>query len=187
MELAMNQEKKIHPQKYMMWMAITSILMMFVGLSSAFIVKRSQANWITLEIPQIFYYSTGVILVSSLTIAMAKRSFIRRLISRYAVWLGATAVLGVLFVVMQTIGFVELWNSGITVSRNASFSFLYVIVGLHALHVLGGVAGLLLMSFKSFSRKNIVYSPLGINLMSTYWHFVDILWIYLLVFMIIEG
>ncbi|HRN71764.1 MAG TPA: cytochrome c oxidase subunit 3 [Ginsengibacter sp.] len=183
----MDQRTKIHPKRYMMWMAIVSIIMMFVGLSSAFIVKRSQANWVSLEIPLVFFYSTGVILASSLTVAMAKRAFGLRQISRYAVWLGAAAVLGILFVVLQTIGFIELWNSGVTVSRNVSFSFLYVIVGLHALHVLGGVVALIVMFIKSFSARNIVYSPLGINLMATYWHFVDILWIYLLIFMMIEG
>ncbi len=183
------KEKKIgtHPQKYLLWIAIASIVMMFAGLSSAFIVKRSQANWLSYNIPLVFYYSTALILLSSISIMMAKKFFIERRIGRYTFWLGVTTVLGLLFVVFQYIGFSDLWAQGITISRNVSFSFLYVIVGLHALHVLGGIVALIVLFIKSLRRKIKVYSPVSIDIMGTYWHFVDILWLYLLLFLIIEG
>ena len=186
--LAMKQTKpRTHPLKYLLWIALVSIIMMFAGLSSAFIVKRSQANWLSFNVPLIFYYSTAAIILSSLTIMIAKKAFADRLMSRYSFWLSVTGVLGVLFVIFQIIGFTELWNEGITITRNVSFSFLYVIVGLHALHVFGGLVALIVILVQSYSKRKRVYSPVNIDLLSTYWHFVDLLWLYLLVFMIIEG
>lgn len=188
MLLAMKENKtNSHPLRYLMWIALVSIIMMFAGLSSAFIVKRSQANWISYNIPLAFYYSTAVILFSSIGIIIAKKSFSERMMSRYTFWLGITALLGMAFVILQYYGFLELWSQGVTVSRNVSFSFLYVIVGLHALHVLGGLVALIVLFFQSLSRKTRVYSPVYIRIMATYWHFVDVLWLYLLIFLIFEG
>jgi cytochrome c oxidase subunit 3 len=85
--------------------------------------------------------------------------------------------------VLQVIGFKELWHVGITLTGNVSYSFLYIIVGLHAAHVIGGVIALIVMSLKAYSVKTRNYSIVPVELMSTYWHFVDILWIYLLVFL----
>ncbi|MEP6626385.1 MAG: cytochrome c oxidase subunit 3 [Ginsengibacter sp.] len=167
-----------------MWAGCASIVMMFAGLSSAYIVKRSQANWLTYDIPLIFWYSTGVILLSSITILLSKKAFINREMRQYKSWLAATTVLGIVFVALQYFGFQQLWASGITLTRNVSFSFLYIIVGLHALHVLGGVVALVILYLKSFSSRRKNYSPISIELMNTYWHFVDFLWIYLLVFLV---
>ncbi len=176
-----------HPQKYLLWIAIASIVMMFAGLSSAFIVKRSQANWLSFGVPLVFYYSTGVMLLSSIAIMLARKFFVERKMSRYTFWLGVTLVLGVLFVVFQVMGFSELWSQGVTITRNVSFSFLYVIVGLHALHVVGGLVALIFLFFQSLSTKIKIYSTVSIDIMSTYWHFVDLLWLYLLIFMAVEG
>jgi cytochrome c oxidase subunit 3 len=77
-----------------------------------------------------------------------------------------------------------LWKSGITLQANVSYSFLYVIVGLHGAHVVGGIIALVLMSLKAFSIKTRTYSFVPVDLISTYWHFVDLLWIYLLLFLL---
>ncbi len=184
----MKQEKKIiHPLKFVMYAACASIVMIFAGLSSAYLVKRNQGNWITYDIPAIFYYSTAVIVLSSVTLLLSRRAFINREMKQYKMWLLFTVVLGSAFVLLQYIGFKQLWASGITVTRNVSFSFLYVIVGVHALHVLGGVIALLVMYLKSYSRKRKNYNPIYIDLMNTYWHFVDFLWIYLLIFLVYIG
>ena len=179
------QKKRLHPLKFALWIALGSIVMMFAGLSSAYIVKRNQANWLTYDIPLIFWYSTAVILISSITILLARKAFVDREMQKYKIWLGITTILGIAFVLLQYIGFVELWNNGITISRNVSFSFLYVIVCMHALHVLGGVVALLILFVKSFSTKRKTYSSISIDLVNTYWHFVDFLWIYLLIFLVI--
>lgn len=184
----MKQEKKIiHPLKFVMYAGCASILMIFAGLSSAYIVKRNQANWITYDVPVIFYYSTAVIILSSVALYLSRKAFIDRQMKQYKMWLFFTVVLGFAFVFLQYFGFRELWANGLTLTRNVSFSFFYVIVGVHALHVLGGVVALLVMYLKSYSRKRKNYNQLYIDLMNIYWHFVDILWIYLLVFLIIMG
>lgn len=184
--VSMQQRKKIHPHKFTLWIAIGSIIMMFAGLTSAYIVKSNQAGWQQVETPQVFWYSTVAILLSSLTIQMALRSFKQREMNRYRQLLSVTMILGVVFIVLQWNGFIQLWNSGIQFKGVAGAGqFLYVIFGLHALHVLGGAVALIVMLVKAFFGTTKTYGGTGIEVMSTYWHFVDVLWIYLFVFFIL--
>jgi cytochrome c oxidase subunit 3 len=181
----MAKQNKIHPHKFTLWVGIGSILMMFAGLTSAYIVKRNQANWVTFELPVAFWYSTGVIIASSLAMVGALRAFRERMMSRYRMLITVTTVLGALFIALQYLGFSQLWAKGITLQANVAYSFLYVIVGLHALHVAGGVIALIVMSLKAFGSKVKNYSVVPVEVMSTYWHFVDVLWLYLLVFLLL--
>lgn len=182
--VVMEQRKKIHPHKFTLWVGIGSLVMMFAGLTSAYIVKRNQANWQTFELPQLFWYSTAAILISSVTIYLAGQAFKQREMQKYRRLLIATLVLGVLFIVFQALGFQQLWTKGITLQANVSYSFLYVIVGLHAAHVLGGIIALVLLFAKAFSSRKRIYNSIPVELVSTYWHFVDVLWIYLLLFLL---
>ncbi len=181
--VVMEQRNKIHPHKFTLWIGIASILMMFAGLTSAYIVKRNQANWISFELPLAFWYSTAIMVLSSITLFLAGRSFKQREMQKYRSLMTTTIVLGVLFIVLQIIGFKQLWNIGITLQANVSFSFLYVIVGLHAAHVVGGVIALLFLFAKAFSTKTRIYNSVPVEVTSTYWHFVDALWLYLLFFL----
>lgn len=163
-----------------------SIVMMFAGLTSAYIVKSNQVNWENVRTPQVFWYSTLAILLSSLTIQMALRSFKQREMNHYRWLMAATMALGAVFIVLQWNGFMQLWNSGIRFRGVAAAGqFLYVIFGLHALHVLGGAIALLVMFIKAFFGRTKTYASIGIEVMATYWHFVDILWIYLFLFFIV--
>ena len=182
--VAMEQRKKIHPHKFTLWVGIGSLVMMFAGLTSAYIVKRNQANWQTFDLPVLFWYSTAVIVVSSVTIYLATKAFKDREMQKYRRLLMATLLLGVLFIVLQALGFQQLWTKGITLQANVSYSFLYVIVGLHAAHVIGGVIALLVLFAKAFSSKKRIYNSIPVELAGTYWHFVDVLWIYLLIFLV---
>lgn len=182
----MQNRKKIHPHKFTLWIAIGSIVMMFAGLTSAYIVKSNQANWQGVATPQVFWFSTIAILTSSLTIQMALRSFKQREMKQYRLLLGLTAVLGIVFMILQWNGFMQLWNSGVQFKGVAGAGqFLYVIFGLHALHVLGGAIALIVMMIRVFFSKTRIYASTGIEVMATYWHFVDVLWIYLFVFFIL--
>lgn len=158
--------------------------MMFAGLTSAYIVKRNQVNWVTFHLPVAFWYSTAVILLSSFTLYLASKTFKERLMSRYRSMMAGTLLLGIVFIGLQFVGFNQLWQNGITLTGNVSYSFLYIIVGLHAAHVLGGIIALVIMSLKAFNVHTRNYSIVPVELISTYWHFVDILWIYLLVFLL---
>jgi cytochrome c oxidase subunit 3 len=179
-----DQKTRLHPHKFALWIALASIVMMFAGLSSAYIVKRNQANWLTFDLPLIFWYSTAVIIISSITMMLSRKAFINREMNNYKKWLIVTLILGIAFVFMQYIGFTQLWRNGITLTRNVSFSFLYILVGLHAVHVTGGVVALVFFLIKSISHRIKTYSTVPIDLMNTYWQFVDFLWIYLLIFLL---
>jgi cytochrome c oxidase subunit 3 len=180
----MEQRKRIHPHKFTLWVAIGSLLMMFAGLTSAYIVKRNLANWQTFDLPQFFWYSTVAIILSSATIYLAGKMFGKREMRKYRSLVLATIVLGVLFIVFQVLGFQQLWAKQITLTANVSYSFMYVIVSLHAAHVAGGLIALIVLYARAFSKKTRVYNSVPVELVSTYWHFVDVLWIYLLIFLI---
>ena len=179
------QRKRLHPHKFILWVAMASIVMMFAGFTSAYIVKRNQSNWLEFGLPTYFWYSTGVILVSSLTIQLALVAFKARNMVRYRTLMTVTAALGLLFTALQLFGFFSLESDGVKIigtNSNAAASFLGVITGVHMLHVLGGVVMLLIMFFRAYSRRQKNYSSTGIEIAATYWHFVDAIWIYLFVF-----
>lgn len=177
-----SQRKRIHPYKFTMWVAMGSIVMMFAGLTSAYIVKSNQPKWIMLDLPVVFSYSTAVIIVSSITIQMALKEFKERRMARYRSMMALTFLLGVVFISLQFVGFNQLWNAGITLKGAGAAPFMYVIFGLHVLHVLGGIIALLIIFLKAFNKYRRSYDPVSIEVVSTYWHFVDALWIYLFVF-----
>lgn len=182
--VVMEQRKKIHPHKFTLWVAIASISMMFAGLTSAYIVKESQANFLNFSLPLAFWYSTAAMIASSVTIWMAQKKFRNREMASYRKLITVTFILGLLFVALQVAGFGQLYKNGLTLTTNVSVSFLYVIVLLHAAHVLGGVVALMVMFINAFRAKTKSYNVVPLEVMGTYWHFVDILWIYLLVFLV---
>lgn len=168
-----------------MWIAIGSIIMMFGGLTSGYIVRKSQGNWEPFPLPTAFFISTAVILLSSGTLHLALRSFKQRSMSLHRNMVTLTFILGVAFTVLQYIGFKELYHQ-MKWSNNVSFQYLIVIVLVHAIHIIGGVVALLILFLNTYSRKVKTYSATGLEIVSTYWHFVDILWIYLFVFFIMN-
>ena len=177
----------MHPHKFTLWVAIGSIVMMFAGLTSAFIVKSNQTNWVPVAIPKLFWFSTAAIIISSLTMQMALRSFKQREMQQYRMLIGVTLLLGIAFVVLQWLGFQELWEQNITFKGGGAGQFLYVIFGLHAIHVLGGVITLIVMFTKAFIGRTKLYSSVPVEVAATYWHFVDLLWLYLLIFFLVIG
>ncbi len=184
--LSNTSTNRIHPHKFTLWVAIGSIIMMFAGLTSAYIVKGSLPGWSTVEIPVLFYYSTAVMLLSSLSIQAALKSFKERNMRQYRRLTTVTITLGLVFILMQVIGFSQLYQSGVLLEGSNAGVFLYIIFGLHAVHVLGGIVALLIMFFKAFSTRIRNYSPVPVEVAATYWHFVDILWIYLFIFFLLK-
>jgi cytochrome c oxidase subunit 3 len=177
-----DQNKKIHPHKFILWVAIGSIIMMFAGLTSAYIVKREQPGWTTYTTPLAFYYSTAVILISSLTIFLAGKSFTERRMIRYRKMVAATLILGLVFILLQWLGFRHLWSTGTTFHGSGAGQFLYIIAGLHAVHVFGGVIALFVLWLRARNTRIRSYNAVPVDVVSTYWHFVDLLWIYLFIF-----
>lgn len=180
-----NKKNKLHPHKFALWLGIGSILMMFAGLTSAYILKRNMANWQTYELPHAFYYSTAVVILSSIVLWLSTKAFKERQMLRYRSLTLVTAGFGLIFIALQILGFYQLIANGLALGKTSSVDFLYPIVGLHALHVLGGVVVLIIMVIKAFSSKQRNYSLVPVELASTYWHFVGVLWLYLLVFLML--
>ena len=181
------QDNKVHPHKFILWVAIASIIMMFAGLTSAYIVKSGQANWQDVRLPNTFWYSTAVLLISSLTIQVAYRAIKQREMTQYRSLLIVTLVLGIAFVVFQGIGFSWLCAHGVHLDGAGAGQFLYILFGLHALHVVGGIIALIIIILKQYTGKTRSYNTVQAEVMSTYWHFVDFLWLYLLVFFVWIG
>ena len=180
------EKKKIHPYQFYLWAGLGSIVMMFAGLTSAYIVKKSQANWLDFELPKVFMVSTLVILISSFTIQMAVKKQKEQNENQYKGFLSVTAILGVMFIILQIQGFKALEANSIALTgarSNSAASFLFVITGLHVLHVVGGIIALIWINLRAFSAKNNLNNDMPLKLVSNYWHFVDILWIYIFVFL----
>ena len=190
--MAVAKKNRIHPKMFLLWLGIGSIIMMFAGLTSAYIVREAAGNWVYFKLPNLFNISTLVVILSSVTLFLASKAIKQQKQKTYRNWLGLTLILGIAFLVLQYEGWKELSRTGILLNGNPSGSFLYVISGLHALHILGGVLFLLIFFAKSlFFKPNPVQELLdeinpdkylGIDLLSVYWHFVDVLWIYLFAF-----
>lgn len=178
----------IHPQKFALWAALGSIAMMFASLTSAYVVRKGAGNWLEYQVPQIFFAGTIVLLVSSITLHRSYLAFKSGSETAYKSFLATTFILGLVFVVLQYIGWKQLTALGVAINGNPSGSFFYVISGLHVAHVLGGIAalGVALLHAYSLPYKVTEKRKNRFELVCHYWHFVDILWIYLLLFMIVQ-
>lgn len=195
------QRRKIHPHKFAMWIGMGSITMMFAGLTSAYMVREGQGNWRYYSLPGVFWVSTAIIILSSITMFLGVRAFKKRRMHEYRLLISITLILGILFAILQFIGFYLLAHqlqavringqvlseaTAIHVNGNPSESFLYIIAGLHLVHVIGGVIALLVVFYRAFNSRIKVYNVTGLEIVSAYWHFVDILWIYLFMFFLVN-
>ena len=186
--LQTNRRSRIHPQKFALWSSMASILMMFAALTSAYIVRKGAGNWLEYQLPNIFFYSTAVILLSSATLHGSYLNYKKGKEVLYKILLLVSFLLGIGFVVMQYMGWNDLYNIGIELNGNPSGSFFYLISGLHAAHVLGGIAILFVALVHAFGLKFKISAKRKhrFELSMQYWHFVDFLWVYLLIFLLIQ-
>lgn len=182
-ELKAAQQKASKP---LLWVGIVSIVMLFAGLTSAYVVRADNGNWLLFELPNAFYLSTAVIITSSITLffalQMAKKN------NKKGIMLGllATFFLGLIFTYLQFKGYGQLLNNHIVFagkSANASGSFLYLLTFLHLLHLFAGLIVVLVTLKNSIKGKYNASNTLGLELCSIYWHFLDILWVYLFLFL----
>lgn len=179
---------KIHPKKFALWTACVSMMMMFAGFTSAVIIRRAAGNWLEFPLPDMFFYSTAVIVLSSITLHISYWAFKRMNTGLYRGMLVVSFLLGLLFVALQYMGWQAMGQMGVNIDTNPSGSFVYVISGVHAAHVLAGVGVLTVALLHAFSLPHKVTPArtLRFELTYTFWHFVDLLWIYLLVFFIMQ-
>jgi cytochrome c oxidase subunit III len=179
-------EVQFKASKFVLWLVIVSVIMMFAGLTSGYIVRRAEGNWTLFEMPNMFWYTTVIILLSSVTIQLAYTTFKKGQTRTTGMLLFATLILGTAFLMGQWQAWKDLVAGGIYLSGNPSGSFLYIISGLHAAHIIAGLI-LIIYSYTGL-YKNISEAKKNhrIELTLIFWHFVDILWIYLFVFLLLN-
>jgi cytochrome c oxidase subunit 3 len=174
----------MNPKKFSMWLFLLSVVMIFASLTSGYIVRKSEGNWVDFELPPIFWLTTAILLLSSLTHHLAFYHAKKDNLAQVKGWMMLTALLGLAFLVSQWYSWVYLVNINVYFSgNNVAGSFLYVLTGLHMLHVLSAVIFVLIITIRTYQYKVHSKNLLGIELCTTYWHFLDVLWIYLFAFL----
>jgi cytochrome c oxidase subunit 3 len=167
------------------WVGIFAITMSFAAFTSALYVRQGSGDWVHVVLPRLLYLNTGVLLLSSITLEMARRAFMNApdletsTLRNSLRWLGITLALGFAFVAGQYLVWRELAAQGLYLATNSNSSFLYVLTGVHALHVLGGITGLLRLIMR-MTRKQVTLRRNSVTNTVIYWHFMGVLWLYLL-------
>ena len=181
------EEKQNRAKKMMLWFGIISLIMSFAGWTSAYVVSSTRPDWLKdFQLPDPFIISTVIILVSSLTLFLAQRFLKQNKRQSTTVLLLVTFVLGIFFIVNQFKGFAEIINAGYNFTgptSNVTMSYVYLIAIVHILHVVVGLICLLVVIYNHFKQKYQPTKMLGFELAATFWHFVDILWLYLFLFL----
>ncbi len=184
MEMAIQADApKIPTLKIVLWVSLASIVMLFAGLTSAYMVREAEGNWVQFDLPKAFYISTFLIILSSITIQMAISAIKKNNLQAVKKYLIVTLALGIGFVFAQLFGWSSLVDQKVYLVGNPSGSFIYALTGLHLAHLIGGILALMLTSGKAIMEKYTANNYLGITLCAIYWHFLDGLWIYLFVFL----
>ncbi|MES2061336.1 MAG: cytochrome c oxidase subunit 3 [Bacteroidota bacterium] len=185
------QEDRLNlaPKKFNMWIFIFTSFMFFAALTSGFIVYvgGSSAHGMNIKMPDAFMYSTAVIILSSVTMFLASQAAKSSQFGKQRLYLWLTIILGIAFFGIQLYAWSYLVKNGIYFSNpNASQSFIYVFTGMHLLHIFAGLlllANTLWRSYRSIEQVKNLYS---VQMSSIFWHFVDIIWIYLYVFLLLN-
>ena len=175
---------KIPTFKILLWIAMVSMIMMFAGLTSGYIVRQAESNWQVFELPPIFYVSTALILLSSISMQWAFSAIKKDNFQQLTIGLVITLGLGLAFAFTQFMSWSNLVENGIFFTGNPSGSFLYVLTGLHLLHLAGGMIFLMFVTTRSIQGKYSSTDYLPVDLCTTFWHFLDGLWVYLFIFLL---
>lgn len=192
METVSVEEKRVTREKVakpLLYISMVGMLMIFASLTSAYIVRQKKGDWLNFELPQMFYISTAIIIISSVSInwalAAAKKNDFKSI--KWAAL--TTLLLGIAFTITQFQAWGALVDQKVFFAgkySNASGSFLYVLTGLHLAHLFGGIIAVFVVWIKSIQQKYNSENLLGIRLCAIFWHFLDLLWIYLFVFLLFQ-
>ncbi len=184
-----NKVRRIHPKKFALWTGIVSMLMLFSAFTSAYIVRKAAGDWLYFPIADEFKISTAVIICSSVVLHIAYLAFVNRSYKLYQGLLTLGFFMGIAFVALQYQGWLSLNEIGINIKSNQSSSFFVLIVGVHALHVMGGITALMISWIYALKKSTLQWSERGqlrLELTFTYWHVVDVLWIYVFLFIYLQ-
>lgn len=177
----------MHPKKFALWLFIVTVVMIFASMTSAYIVRQSEGNWREFDLPESFWINSGIILLSSLTMHWAYFSAKRDNLKNLKIAMIITTGLGVAFLVAQYLSWGDLVVMNVYFTGgNPAESFVYVLSGLHAAHLIGGVVFLIVTLVSVFRYRVHAKRMDQIEMCATYWHFLDGLWLYLFVFLLLN-
>ena len=193
-----NQDEALifHPKSIILFLTLAGLTMLFLSLSFSYVYTRTLSKLPPLQLPLLFYVNTLVLLGSSYTLWQSKKAYLEDRTDKYQQTLYITIFLSLTFLVLQGFAWYSLFSKNIMIQSDNSAGYLYVISGLHFFHV---VAGLPFLVYFSIQAKKYMVEPvsvlvyfsdphkrLNLRLISIYWHFLDILWIYLMIFFLIN-
>lgn len=187
--------KRREPFRFMVWLCIAGSVLLFTALLVTYVIRSSGSGWAAIKLPNVFLLSTVVILVSSLTLHTANQAFRNERFPMYRTYIGITLLLGILFMLLQGWGWRQMILAGIQLEANPAGGFIYILSGLHLLHIIIGLIFLLIAFAEALRRRQyvdaFVYSvnppnQLKIRLITLYWHFVDVLWIGVFIFLLVH-
>jgi cytochrome c oxidase subunit III len=176
----------MNPMKFALWLFIASIVMIFASLTSAYIVRRSEGNWFVFDLPPALNISSAIVVLSSVTMIWAVVKGRSGDFASQKLAVAITTLLGLAFCVGQWIGFGEMIENGIYLVGNPSGSFVYILIGLHVLHLVAGIVFLLIILSQSFTGAPSPRKLTTLEIGSTFWHFLGGLWIYLYFFLLVN-
>lgn len=180
------KEREGRSKKLILWFAIISMIMVFAGLTSGYIVSKSRPDWNPFEMPSAFIISTVIMVVSSITFHLALKAIKKDNYSQTTLFLLLTLSSGISFLYFQFEGFNQLVEQNLFLTgptSNITTQFLYVFVMIHIAHLAGGLISLLIVIYNHFKQKYNSSQSLGIELSAMFWHFLDFLWLYLFIFL----
>src|SRR5215831_3941426 len=168
-----------------LWILLIIILMMFAGLSSAYIVLRGTPEWQSIEIPPILWLNTAILLASSAAIEAARKSLDHRRVDVMKTWILVSAVFGFAFLAGQLYAWRQLVFAGVYLPSTLHSSFFYLLTGLHGIHLVGGLSALGYVLARALRNRIVPGRDESLKLCATYWHFMDALWVYLFVLLVL--
>ena len=176
----------MNPKKFMLWLFIATIVMLFAAMTSAYIVRKVEGNWLDFQLPGIFIWTTVIIVISSISMQWSFLQVRNDNLNSAKTGIGLTFILGGLFLIGQVMGWGSLVSEDVYFVGNPAGSFLYVLTGLHGIHLVAGLI-FLLVTFIAISKykvhsRNMVLMEMCI----TFWHFLGVLWVYLYIFLLLN-
>lgn len=176
----------MNPKKFALWLFMVSVIMIFAALTSAYIVRQAEGNWLLFDLPRLFWINSGVILMSSISMHWAYLAAKRDNLESVKIATAITTILGVAFLVGQYLAWGALVENSVYFVGNPSGSFVYVLSGLHGLHIVSGVIFLMALLWSTIKYEVHSKNMTQIEMCATYWHFLDGLWLYLFIFLLLN-
>jgi cytochrome c oxidase subunit 3 len=180
------QPISMHPKKFALWLFMVTVVMIFAALTSAYIVRQAEGNWLEYELPEIFWITSGIVVLSSISLQWSYYSAKKDNFTSLRIGMLMTVILGIAFLVGQWYSWVALVDRDVFFVGNPAGSFLYVFTGLHAVHLISGVIFLIIVLISTFRLKVHSKALNTMEMATTYWHFLGGLWLYLFMFLLLN-